>query len=324
MDWERRIIYRELSAYLQTNIEQASLSEIAQALIRQQQASWLTLREASAALSQVEYRHFDIKGSRVIAQNNPQRIVSTAAKVDAATISQRPCFLCPDNLPPEEKGIAFGQDYVVLCNPFPVLKNHLVLSHRLHTPQTIIGHFQALTDFTQRLGNEWFTLYNGPKCGASAPDHLHFQACDRSMIPLFAELDSFARQTLIAEPELRVFSLKNYRLHLVVARSRSQQKLRQWFERYVESQPKELESAAEPLLNLVATADGEEITVVVFPRAKHRPACYFAEGEAKLTISPAGIDLAGVLVVPERSHFEKVTADDIENIYAEITRWSVA
>jgi ATP adenylyltransferase/5',5'''-P-1,P-4-tetraphosphate phosphorylase II len=324
MDWERRIIYRELSAYLQTNIEQASLSEIAQALIRQQQASWLMLREASAAFNQVEYRYFDIKGSRVIAQNNPKRIVSTAAKVDTATISQRPCFLCPDNLPPEEKGIAFGQDYVMLCNPFPVLKNHLVLSHRLHTPQTIIGRFQALTDFTQRLGNEWFTLYNGPKCGASAPDHLHFQACDRSMIPLFAELDSFARQTLIAEPELRVFSLKNYRLHLVVARSRSQQKLRQWFERYVESQPKELKSDAEPMLNLVATADGEEITVVVFPRAKHRPACYFAEGEAKLTISPAGIDLAGVLVIPERSHFEKVTADDIENIYAEITRWSVA
>jgi len=112
----------------------------------------------------------------VLAQFNPRRIVSTTAGVDSATIGQRPCFLCSENLPPEEKGIEFGEDFIVLCNPFPVLRDHLVITARRHIPQAIEGSFGALLDLSRELGAEWFTVYNGPKCGASAPDHLHFQA----------------------------------------------------------------------------------------------------------------------------------------------------
>ncbi|MFN0108097.1 MAG: DUF4922 domain-containing protein, partial [Blastocatellia bacterium] len=117
--------------------EGGTTNAMAQALIAQQVASWPMLREAVAGLEQVAFKHFTIKDSDVFAQFNPARIVSTAATVDAATISQRPCFLCADNLPPEEKGIAFGDRFVMLCNPFPVLLDHLVIAAREHTPQAI-------------------------------------------------------------------------------------------------------------------------------------------------------------------------------------------
>ncbi|HWQ33203.1 MAG TPA: DUF4922 domain-containing protein [Blastocatellia bacterium] len=318
MKWESRIVTdKELRPFL----AQAStdLTVFVSALITQQRATWPLLREAVAALAQVEVRHFEIKGSPVVAQFNPARIVSTAAKVDAASISRRPCFLCPDNLPPEEKGIAFGSDFVILCNPFPVLPNHLVIAHREHTPQQIAGNFDALLDVAAALGPDYFALYNGPACGASAPDHLHFQACESRWLPIFADAEKRERRFVAADSKPEVFTLPGYRLNVLIARSSDRQALAEWFARVTERLAAVTQAASEPLLNLVIRHDGAAWTVCFFPRSRHRPARYFAGDEARLTISPAGIDLAGVVVVPEAAHFARLTADDLEQIYAEVT-----
>ena len=162
MSWNDRLLSAdELSGY-GLPPEGGTTNALAKALLRQQIETWPMLREAVAALSQASYKEFCVKGAIVFAQFNPARIVSTAAKVDAAAISQRPCFLCADNLPPEEKGIAFGERFVVLCNPFPVLPEHLVIASREHTPQAIDGNFGAMLDLARELGEDWFVLYNGP------------------------------------------------------------------------------------------------------------------------------------------------------------------
>jgi ATP adenylyltransferase/5',5'''-P-1,P-4-tetraphosphate phosphorylase II len=319
MSWKERVIsIEELLPYL-PNKSELDFRGLVDGLAEQQLATWPTLRDAVAGLARVEYKRLSAKGSEVLAQFNPQRIVSTSAKVDAATIKQRPCFLCAENLPPEERGIAFGADFIALYNPFPVLPRHLVITSRRHIPQTIEGNFGTLLDLALDLGGEFFVVYNGAACGASAPDHLHFQACERKSLPIIREIETWERRRLSIDSGVETFTLKDYRLNALVARGADRRAISEWFDRALRLLAEVIGAESEPMINLVVTRDGDRWTVIVFPRGKHRPDRYFAEGDAKLTVSPAAIDLAGVLVVPQPDHFAKITPRDVEEIYAEVT-----
>jgi hypothetical protein len=319
MNWESRIVGAdELRRYLQKK-SPADFRHLVRALMAQQRTTWPMLREGVTGLAEVKYKKLRVKGAEVLAQYNPGRTVSVNAKVDAEAIKERPCFLCVDNLPPEERGVGFGDDFVALCNPAPILSRHLVVSSRRHTRQLIAGSFAALLDLTRELGDEYFTLYNGPACGASAPDHLHFQACERKWLPIFGDVESRDRLVLANEFGIETFILKNYHVNALIARGVDRDALGGWFERSLKLLAEVTASAAEPMLNLVATRDGGRWTVIVFPRRKHRPACYYAEGEAQLTVSPGAFDLAGMLVVPQAEHFARITSEDAEKILAEVT-----
>jgi hypothetical protein len=319
VNWEERIIG---DAELKHFIKAGNITDYrtrVKALLAQQQETWPMLRQAAADFSEIEYKKLIVKGSEVFAQFNPKRIVSTAAPVDQAAIKQRPCFLCVENLPPEEKGISFGEELVVLCNPFPVLRDHLVISSRRHVPQTIRGNFDRQLDLTLELGDKWFTIYNGPRCGASAPDHLHFQACSREILPLIREIEDWDRQIILKTGSIELYTLQNYRLNLIVARSEDRAALIKWFDAALNSLAQVTASSEEPMINLVVTYENGKWMAIVFPRGRHRPSSYDAEGNAKLTVSPAAIDLSGVLVVPRPDHFARISAHDVERIYAEVT-----
>ncbi len=319
MSWEERVVgIEELRPYL-PNKSTPDFRSLIEGLIEQQQATWPMLRDAVAGLAEVKYKQLSVKGSEVFAQFNPKRIVSTSAVVDAATIKQRPCFLCPDSLPPEERGVEFGADFVTLCNPFPVLPRHLVVTSRRHTPQSIEGNFGTLLDLARDLGESFFALYNGPACGASAPDHLHFQACERERLPIFRDIENWKRQVWSRDSEIEMFSLEDYRLNALIIRGFQRDALIRRFERALRLLVATTGSGSEPMVNLVATVNGNEWMVIVFPRGRHRPSCYDAEGDAKLTVSPAAIDLSGVLVVPNPAHFDRIGSWDVEKIYAEVT-----
>lgn len=320
MGWEQRLIAeRELEPFLPAA---ADFSDRLLGLQAQQREMWPMLREAIAGLERVESRKLPVKNSIILAQHNPRRIISAIARVDAQTIKQRPCFLCPENLPVEEKAMTFGQDFVALCNPFPVLKNHLVIASRRHTPQLIEGNFELMLDLAGDLGDKWFTLYNGPRCGASAPDHLHFQSCAREGLPIFPEIETWELKMVDQFRQLGpfgTFSLADYRINLLVTRSSDRQLLIGWFNETIARLAMVSGESEEPMINLIVTHDDDGWTVIVFPRSKHRPSCYYAEGEAKLIVSPAAIDLAGVLIVPRAEDFARIGAVDIEKIYAEVT-----
>jgi hypothetical protein len=324
MSWRERIVgIEELRPYL-LNKSEPDFRSLIEGLAEQQLATWPMLRDAVAGLASVEYKRLRVRGSEVLAQFNPQRIVSTAAKVDAATIKQRPCFLCAENLPPEERGVAFGADFVALYNPFPVLPRHLVITSRSHIPQTIEGNFGTLLDLALDLGAEFFIVYNGAACGASAPDHLHFQACERKSLPIIREIETWERQDITNDSGIETFALKDYRLNALITRGNDRAALVEWFDRALRRLVVVAGAESEPMINLVVMRDGARWTVIVFPRGKHRPDRYFAEGDAKLTVSPAAIDLAGVLVVPQPDHFAKITSGDVEEIYAEVTLGAAA
>jgi hypothetical protein len=320
MSWITRLLSDTALAPYVTPGAGTGLQARVAALLAQQHATWPMLRAGTAALAAAQYRSLQVNGSEVIAQYNPQRLVSTAAPVDATSIRARRCFLCAEHLPLEERGLAWGEDFVILCNPFPVLPNHLVIAARSHRPQAIAGSYGTLLDLAAALGEAYWVLYNGPACGASAPDHLHLQAGTRALLPILHEVEHWPHQQVVQHADQEVFTLTGYRLQVLIARGRKRSTLLAWLQHAVAGLATVTRASdPEPLLNLLVTCEATGWTVYIFPRARHRPACYFAEGEAKLTVSPAALDLAGVLVVPDTDHFTRIRAQDIARIYAEVT-----
>jgi ATP adenylyltransferase/5',5'''-P-1,P-4-tetraphosphate phosphorylase II len=320
MSWSTRLLSDTALAPYVTPGAGTDLPARMAALLAQQHATWPMLRAGTAALAAAQYRSLQVNGSEVLAQYNPQRLVSTAAQVDATSIRARRCFLCAEHLPMEERGLAWGEDFVILCNPFPILPNHLVIAARSHRPQAIAGSYGTLLDLAATLGEVYWVLYNGPACGASAPDHLHVQAGTRALLPILHEVEHWPREQVVQHADQEVFALTGYRLQVLIARGSKRSTLLAWLQHAVAVLAAVTHTSDhEPLLNLLVTYEATGWTVYVFPRARHRPACYFAEGEAKLTVSPAALDLAGVLVVPDADHFTRIRAQDIARIYAEVT-----
>lgn len=320
MKWSDRILEPVDFGFRGTEVVSGAFADRLDSLIEHQIGSWSDLRDGIAAWQRLQYRTVAVKDSQIQLQHNPGRIVSTTARIDAASVKERPCFLCPENMPLEERGLAFGADFVVLCNPFPVLERHLVLVAKEHVPQCISGSLERLLELAQALGPEFVLVYNGPRCGASAPDHLHFQAGLASALPIFGELSRRPRLLLSEGQDLQLFADDGFRVRYLTLLSTDKQKLAASLEKIVQALH-ELSGPTndEPMINLLARRLESKWELLVFPRARHRPSAFFAEGEARLTVSPAAIDLGGLLVVPERAHFEKLDSASVEGIYSEVT-----
>jgi hypothetical protein len=326
VNWQERILsVDEIHQYLDDK-DASSLSASVAALIAHQKANWPQLKEGYEAFSQIETRNVNIDGSNIVVQHNARRVLSTAAAVDKTSIAARPCFLCSENLPDQERGIFYDEEYVILCNPFPVLDKHLVIAHRKHIDQKIEGRVEDLLALAFDLGDEYFVLYNGPECGASAPDHLHFQALSRAVLPVEATLKageppSEADCDICESMErgsFELFTIADAGRSVIVFRGANKFELVPWVYRVIDSLSKAT-FKPEPMLNIVAYVDSGVCTVLLFPRARHRPAAFFAEGEERLTISPGAVDMAGIVVVPEHAHYEKIDAGQIEKIFSEVS-----
>lgn len=312
MSWNRII--------LDSHVAGTNLAERIDVLFAQQHENWPLLRDGQAALAQAKSKVLAHGDAKIVLQANPGRKASTHAKVDAKTIARRPCFLCPENFPAEERGIAFGE-LVILPNPFPILPRHCTIPDRTHTPQRLAGRIATMLELAQAIGPDMLVFYNGPRCGASAPDHFHFQACDATSIPLLEELP------LQAQPSICT-THQSFGRGMLVFADRRAEKVQGWIQQAVEAW-RQLSEAndptgdpaadVEPRLNLLALyRDGRHIGVL-FPRAAHRPACYSLDGPDKIGISPAALEMAGLLVIAEPDHFDRVDATVARQIYEEVS-----
>jgi len=324
MGWDDRLVKKhEIEHY--PSFKDGSLGSMCEALIEHQREHWPMLREGYDAFGSLETKRVKVEESEVVIQHNPRRIGSTAAAVDPAAVSARRCFLCEMNLPAEEKGIAY-EDLVILCNPYPVLAKHLSIVHRNHGEQKIAGNAGKLLDLARELGSGYFVLYNGPECGASAPDHLHFQACSSELLPIAEHL--FDEDPVLSEEcstceetaanTFELFTLGGCGRTTVVMRGGNSRELERWIYRLLDELG-QLNEKPEPMVNIIATYAGRLWTVYLFPRARHRPASFFEEREKRLTVSPGAIDMAGVVVVPERAHYEKLDGERLVGIYREVS-----
>jgi len=267
-------------------------------LFESQTREWPLLAQGIEGLKRAATRKVQVAWFDVFIRHIPHRIASTTAAVDRASIAKRPCFLCAANLPPEEKGLQFDDDYTIYCNPFPILDRHITIVHREHRPQRIAGQLHAMLRLAKGLPGH-FIVYNGPECGASAPDHMHFQACARNLFPI--EQDAKRRDGIYIPDYFRnVLVFQNTRLT----------------ERAIDVLGALTNAASEPMINIAAFYEQGAFTLFLFPRGKHRPSA-FHSGE--LTVSPASIDLCGIFVAPVEKDFEKITARDVGNIYKEVT-----
>lgn len=291
-------------------------SEQVEKLIEQQLVVWQTPRDNYAALQNVEVKEFKVKRSTIKVQFNPARIVSSAAKVDNKSLKERKCFLCAANRPVVQEGIAWGENYTILINPFPIFPKHLTIPCNDHTDQRILARIGDMMAIAKDLPG--YTLfYNGPKCGASAPDHMHFQAGNRGFLGFETDYLAADKKEVIsnAGATLSLLSgLANAAFLIEAVEIDAATELFVALYNALEIP----EGEEEPMLNILCWSEEGKWKVAVFPRRKHRPACYSAEGDANILISPASVDMGGVFITPLEKDFKKITADDLEQILDEV------
>ena len=285
--------------------------------ITSQLERWETARNNYEALKEVKVKEIDLNGTLYKVQFNPARIVSSGAKVDAKAISQRKCFLCAQNRPEVQEGIAWGGHYDILVNPFPIFPRHLTIPDLAHVDQRINGRILAMMELAAELPD--FTIfYNGPKCGASAPDHAHFQAGNKGFMPIEEQVKQ-KRMTLLDQQGEATLSLMDDapRTTLVIHTKVLADGVT-LFDRLYNRLPMKADDT-EPMMNVLAMYDASTgWTVCIFPRIKHRPDCYYAEGDERLLSSPASVDLGGVFILPIEEDFNKINASLLASILEEI------
>ncbi len=273
-------------------------------LFRRQERRWAQFAQGIEGLARAKTRAVRIDWFEIFIRHIPHRVGSTTARVDRESIAQRPCFLCAGNLPPEEEGLGFNQDFTIYCNPFPIVERHLTIVHREHGLQGIANRFGNMLDLAAALPG-YFVIYNGPECGASAPDHMHFQAGSRRLFPI--EKDTAG---------LTGLTVPNYARNVFVLGGRDRSALIHRMDRAIDLLAETTGKRVEPMVNIAVFREKEEWAAYLFPRGKHRPEV-FRTGE--LTVSPASIDLCGILVVPLASDFERITGEGIAAIFREVT-----
>ncbi len=307
---------------LRTFFPGTSLSGEAQALLLQQQASWELARLGFKSLESVRVTSFDFNGFTLRVQFNPGRLKSTTAKVDNVSVQTRPCFLCNENLPPEQRGILYRNDFLLLVNPYPILPEHFTIARIDHLPQRILPDFESFLDLAADLAPQFIVLYNGPRCGASAPDHMHFQAGTKQFLPL---VDNYGNararfgRLLADNGEVKVFSVDRYLPPFIALESATPHAMSRMFEMIYRVLQDMSGVSDEPLMNLLCWFEEGEWRVVIFPRVKHRPDRYFEKGEKRVLFSPAAIDLAGVCVIPVEEDFTRINADILKEMVEEVT-----
>lgn len=313
-------------------------SDEAHRLFVDQLNHWPDAKKRYEDLKQVQIKPLVTEDLSLLVQYNPARMVSTGAKVDKTSIAERPCFLCDTNRPTEQIDLPMLRRYQLLVNPFPILPEHFTIAKRYHTPQQILKNYVDMMRITLSL-DDMLVFYNGAKCGASAPDHMHFQAGSRGFVPLERDYESkfipsSARLYPITDEEfieasqlepltedLGVYVLRGYATTAFSIVTRTPEANEHLFKKLYASLKKD-EDDIEPMLNILAFtkrctySDNKCVVSVIIPREKHRPDCYFDEAN-KCLVSPGALDMGGLIITPRNEDFVTMDTEKAASIIAE-------
>jgi hypothetical protein len=270
-----------------------------ESLFATQQQNWEQFRCTIEQMKKLRLKRF-VWGEEytVYVQLNPARIASVTAKREVADIENRPCFLCEANRPTEQKGISFLEKYIILCNPYPIIKQHLTIALHSHVPQRIRRKMGDMLTLAEEL-SDYIIFYNGAKSGASVPENFHFQAGLKSHI--LQQGDNELRSCMVIESESKDEAVELF------------EDVYQYLHHFQSDEE-------EPMISVVAFIEKGKYKIHVFPRKAARPKQYFMEGTKKLLITPGALDMAGLFTVVREEDFEKITQQDIEDIYAQVSR----
>ena len=274
--------------------------------LKEQLAVWPTAKQAFSNLEQVQTRVLSSSGLAL--QHNPARIISTTAKVAPAQTTARPCFLCRENRPVEQISFDAGDGFELLLNPYPILREHFCVVSRAHRPQKFQDCYEKMLQIAGQLEPGYMIFYNGPRSGASAPDHLHMQIGRSEGIPL---LDKLRENEPPAKDE--PITIQPFGFPVIVIKGSDPSKLWDYI-----SGMTVYDGDYEPRMNVLSfNRDGQVITAII-PRSKHRPDCYYAQ-DGKILVSPGGIDMFGMVITPRKEDFESLTEKQVLDIYRQVT-----
>ncbi len=271
---------------------------------------WNLLRENLEALKKSPSREIEVKNFKFKLSLNERRKKNITKDISQKSLSKNKCVLCPQNLPEEEKGIIFLKDYLLLVNPYPILNHHFVASSIKHKPQLILPHTKFLFTLFEKISKKFFLIYNGPKCGASQPDHFHLQFCDIKEL----EVSKIYSREKFKEG-IGVNSI--YPIPHIYIKCKSIEEIMEDFLKIFKKISNSFREE-EPPLNLILFELKGHFYLLLFLRKKHRPSFFYEEGDKKILISPGAIDLSGTFVTPEEKHFKRVNGKILEEIISEV------
>ena len=323
----------DLQENVYANLYDTQKQESNQEFIKNQINEWELAHQNHQALKEVHTKTLDVDGISFHVQFNPARMVSTGAKLDKESIQKRPCFLCRKNQPKEQEALTINTDYNLCVNPYPILPKHVTLPYQEHIPQQI-GNFliEDMDAILSEMPKDYAIFYNGPCCGASAPDHFHFQGVLKKDVPLIQQYQQLKAESqilciekqLIEKKDYGTFSyyeesfryIDKYLCPLFAFESNASEVSfdLKWHLRHFPKAKDELE----PKFNIFGWRENDRLIVLLVPRSKHRPDCFFAEGEAQLLVSPGALDMAGILVTARAEDFERITPETVRNIIREV------
>ncbi len=284
-----------------------------------QKNEWPLLKKNLEGLNSARIREFSFEDYLFKVQFNPSRITSSSAKVDKDSVNKRACFLCSENRPEEQRRLLYEDKYEFLCNPFPIFRKHFTISLLEHLPQQIAGVFPDFLKISKDLP-ELVVFYNAPNCGASAPDHLHFQAGNHGLMPVEDEseiLKSRYGKAIDIGTGVELTAVDDGLRRFFILESNDHESLNSVFQ-WIYSFTSRLANGGEPMLNILSVYRNSW-EVFIFFREKHRPWQFFEEGEKNILLSPASVDYGGTLITPLEKDFIKIGKGDIKDIFRQVS-----
>ncbi len=284
----------------------------------QQMQEFQLAKQNFEGLEELVYKEVPCEHYAIQLQHNPARMISTNAKTDQATLDSRPCFLCSENHPKGQSGVAYGEKYHIFVNPYPIFKRHFTVPSNRHTPQRITGHFKDLLNLAFDF-QEYTAFYNGASCGASLPTHFHFQLVPRHLMPVEDDVKQAELKEEICSNGVDIFTLKNYLRTVFILQSSKMEELLNSFESIQQMIGEATPFTDEPMMNILAWCEGKQWTVAIFPRKQQRPRQFFAEGEEKILFSPGCVDMAGLIIAPRQEDYKRYTAPLLADLFSQVT-----
>lgn len=284
-------------------------------LWQRQLADWDTVIKNYGNLAHVNTRVLELGDSSIVLQHNPERLSSATASLDDASLKARPCFLCNENQPAEQEAVVWNDCYKIQVNPYPIFSRHLTIASLKHTPQSITGRMGDMMRLAKDLPG-YVIFYNGPRCGASAPDHMHFQAGSIDELPICDELFTASTEIFDASNQGIFGLVTELGRPVFYIETMSADLGEQWFSSLTNVLPMKA-GHNEPMINILCWYKSESWCIAVFPRRKHRPACY-GTGEDQFVLSPASVDMGGLWAVSRKEDFDNLTLHDVTLIYLDV------
>ena len=281
--------------------------------------TWDLARRNFRDLHDVQTRSMAVGGYGITLQHNPARMVSTGAATDKVSVSHRPCFLCRENRPKEQIVKHVDDKFELLVNPYPIMPVHFTIPLRSHRPQGILEFYPEMHRLLLRF-IDIAVFYNGPECGASAPDHMHFQAFAQGNLPLLAAWQRLQRElsTIYSLADGDDISVINgWVSPALLIRSHNIDNDVALFRRVYDALPQR-DGSSEPMMNVISWMQGDVCHTVIFLRAKHRPDCYYGNQDGQVMVSPGALDMAGLVVTPRKTDFDRLTPAQVESIMREV------